>query len=166
MKKYIISLILMITLLAAGCNMTIRVVTDDFELQKDDDTLELMAGATAASHAFCIDDHPDYAFSDIDDAYLLLVDSETFDMYDADASTPTITTTYADAEIHLTKDAQTLHGACGTIPAADTTKKLWLLLLEDGVDTLIDSFCYDPTTGHTYSLTNPLYEKRVRIWDY
>ena len=158
-----------------GCNFNITFQTPDYTIISDPNQLsisdgknelDIRAGATIESHAFCLWNDPALGFGDIDDAYVMIVNSENGDMYDADATTPTVTTTYADAAIELDQDEQNTEFACGTIPATDSYKNLILCVYENSTPTLGDSvkacYNYDQLTGFTFTDTVPTFKQNVK----
>jgi hypothetical protein len=134
--------------------------------------LQAKAWGLSSSGTFCIPDVADYTFTDIDDAYIIITDVSNGDIYDADAATPTVTTTWADAVIACTKDAQNPYFSMATMPVLDTTKRYAIVVYEDvGGDgtplatdpVRIDALLYDPDTRVTYTDTNPIFDKAVRV---
>lgn len=145
MKKLII--LLAVVIMISGCSTPLR------------------TGATVSSHTFCLWNDPALSFTAITNAYVMLVNDDNGDMYDADATSPTVTTTYAEAAIVLTADAQNTEWACGTIPACDSAIDPVLCVFENATPTLGDTikaaYKYDPKFG-TFTDTNPIKNNRIR----
>jgi hypothetical protein len=103
---------------------------------------------------------PSIGFTDIDDAYAIITDITNGDMFNA--TTGAVTTTYTDAVVAFTKDAQNTDWACGTIPKLDNTKQYAITVYETAGtpaagDTIkISALLYNPDEGKTYTDTNPI----------
>lgn len=121
--------------------------------------------ATSQSYRLAIANVSSYGFTDMSNAYLIITDIRTGDMYD---STGSVQTTYASAAIPFAVDAQNTDWALCTMPALPTGKDYAIIIYENATPTMGDEikagpFLYDEMTGMTYTDLAPTTAGRVRI---
>jgi hypothetical protein len=120
--------------------------------------------ATSPSFAFAIADNPDIGFTSITNAYLIITDIRTGDMYDSSGA---VQTTYASAAITFTADAQNTDWALCTMPGLPTGKDYAILIYENATPTLGDTIMagpllWDESNGLTYTDATPTEGGRVK----
>jgi hypothetical protein len=148
MKKYLVGL----------CAVLVFIATVVFIIEK-------AKAETTTSKTLCIPNNPDFGFSDITNAYAVITDIRTGDIFHK--TTGAISTTWADCAIEFTKDAQNTDWAIATMPGLPNEKEYAIIIYENASPTLGDTIKvpairYDPVHGITFTDSSPVIGGRTR----
>ena len=180
MKKLIISLITL--LFITGCDINLHVITDDFEVVKDDEevVIDLRAGATVPSTTYTYFINDAEGIGDPNNCYMILANAVNGDMVNATTGAVTSVTTWTNAAIvgaikTYNDDTDNSKALQFTIPTLDNNYTYCMTILEEAVagtpastdeSALGGWVLYNPNLRiKTYTDTMPVLKGKVQVED-
>jgi hypothetical protein len=117
---------------------------------------------TGSTHVIAVHKAMGNGFTTVGNAYAIITDLDTLDMYDASGAVNTTIDSEANdgAAIEFTADGQNTDWAMATAPALETGKRYAITFYENatpaaGDTAVLGPLRYDPQTGETFTDANP-----------